>query len=309
MTARHDARLRARELRAAGLPLRAIAHEVGAALSSVSVWVRDVRLSEEQSARLGRRAWAPRPPTPQPRALPAGTKRCPRCTRDLPFSSFSRDGDGWQSWCKGCFSAYFAARREYHLATMKRGNARRRSAARRYVRELRAKSACADCGLTIPECLEFDHVGEKTEDVSRLIGNGARVERLRAEIASCEIVCACCHRRRTHRRQVERASRHAASRDLDAGRTRNRAFVQSWASLLWAARTVGSAILSSSTMTTSTRSGSTCRPWRVTASALGACSRRCSRARSGARTAIAGVTAANVRRVRHDLPRPRSSVG
>lgn len=230
--ARHDARIRARELRAAGLPLRAIAHELGAALSSVSVWVRDVQLSEEQNARLRRRALAPRPPRPEPRALPSGTKRCPRCARDLPFSSFSRDGDGWQSWCKRCFSAYFAARREHHLATMKRGNDRRRSAARGYVRELRAKSACADCGLTIPECLEFDHVAEKTEDVSRLIGNGARVERLRAEIAFCEIVCACCHRRRTHRRQVERASRHAGSRDLDAGRTRNRVFVQAWASLL-----------------------------------------------------------------------------
>lgn len=230
--ARPDAKARARRLRVTGMPLRAIAREVGASLSSVSVWVRDIELSADQRSRLGQRARSRRPVMPVPTPVPAGIKRCPRCALDLPLANFSRDGDGRQSWCKRCFSTYYAERREHQLANMKRGNKRRRAAARQFIRELRARSACADCALAIPECLEFDHIDEKRADISRLIGNGVPLERLQTEIASCEIVCVCCHRRRTDRRYRNGTKRDVAARDLDTGRTRNRGFARSWASLL-----------------------------------------------------------------------------
>jgi hypothetical protein len=57
-----------------------------------------------------------------------------------------------------------------------------------------------DCGGTFPpECMDFDHrPGEK-----KLFGIGQglrrKLEALLAEIAKCDLVCANCHRIRTHR--------------------------------------------------------------------------------------------------------------
>ncbi|XAY03466.1 HNH endonuclease [Paraconexibacter sp. AEG42_29] len=57
--------------------------------------------------------------------------------------------------------------------------------------------------------MEFDHLGAKLANVSRLLGSGAHPDRIDAEIARCEIVCVNCHRRRTavrgsHRRAAPR---------------------------------------------------------------------------------------------------------
>src|SRR5581483_5434133 len=72
-------RTRARELRAEGWPLRKIANELGVALSSVSVWVRDVSLPPPATVECGR--------APQPSAQPElGHRRCGRCGRDLALS-------------------------------------------------------------------------------------------------------------------------------------------------------------------------------------------------------------------------------
>jgi hypothetical protein len=45
--------------------------------------------------------------------------------------------------------------------------------------------------------LEFDHVGAKTQNVSRLASQEVSLERISREIAECEIRCANCHRRKT----------------------------------------------------------------------------------------------------------------
>lgn len=62
-----------------------------------------------------------------------------------------------------------------------------------------AKSVpCADCGGTFPlACMDFDHNGnEKLADISRMHNYGQ--EKLLAEIAKCDVVCANCHRIRHH---------------------------------------------------------------------------------------------------------------
>ena len=45
--------------------------------------------------------------------------------------------------------------------------------------------------------LEFDHVGPKRADVSRLVAGQYSRSRLAEEVEACEIVCVSCHRRRT----------------------------------------------------------------------------------------------------------------
>jgi hypothetical protein len=59
---------------------------------------------------------------------------------------------------------------------------------------------CVDCdGSFHYSQMDFDHVrGEKKKDVSRL--TGAPLSTLLAEVEKCDVVCANCHRQRTHNR-------------------------------------------------------------------------------------------------------------
>lgn len=62
--------------------------------------------------------------------------------------------------------------------------------------------ACTDCTLSDPIVLEFDHLGDKTHDVSKMVCDGYSWNRIMLEIQKCEPVCANCHRRRTHFRDM-----------------------------------------------------------------------------------------------------------
>lgn len=64
---------------------------------------------------------------------------------------------------------------------------------------------CADCGQIFPPVvMDFDHIGEKSFTISGRI-SARSIEGLLAEIAKCEVVCANCHRLRTHARRQKRA--------------------------------------------------------------------------------------------------------
>jgi hypothetical protein len=60
-----------------------------------------------------------------------------------------------------------------------------------------ARSACVDCGERDVVVLEFDHVRDKREAVTRLAWHGCSLATIDAEIRKCEIRCANCHRRVT----------------------------------------------------------------------------------------------------------------
>lgn len=62
---------------------------------------------------------------------------------------------------------------------------------------------CADCGQSFPHyVMDFDHVrGVKVNSVSQMTrSNRYTLEQIADEIAKCEVVCANCHRVRTHGR-------------------------------------------------------------------------------------------------------------
>ena len=72
---------------------------------------------------------------------------------------------------------------------------------REWVSGLKVEAGCADCGYNAhPAALDFDHLPgtEKTLDVTQLVHGMASRARILAEIAKCEVVCANCHRVRTH---------------------------------------------------------------------------------------------------------------
>ena len=73
---------------------------------------------------------------------------------------------------------------------------------------------CVDCGETDPVVLEFDHVrGKKISAVTKMMYNKASLEKLKAEIAKCDVRSANCHRRKTTQRGVSR--RQALKRHSD----------------------------------------------------------------------------------------------
>ena len=105
-------------------------------------------------------------------------------------------------------------RGDLHRQQSKRALDRRRAQARDYILQILLAGRCVDCGLADPAVLEFDHVGPKSTEVGRLVREGYRLERITAEVANCELVCANCHRRRTAERcrswRVDPAWRSAA---------------------------------------------------------------------------------------------------
>lgn len=69
-----------------------------------------------------------------------------------------------------------------------------------YVNSIKVAAGCTDCRKTFPPyVLDFDHVrGAKISNIAGMVTNGVSIARIDREIAKCEVVCANCHRIRTH---------------------------------------------------------------------------------------------------------------
>jgi len=135
-----------------------------------------------------------------------GVRECRACHQTMPLVDFpfrSVDAQTRQWICLECLRQYsrewYALNRSKHIARVgsNRVVARRRAAA--FVAAHLTEHPCVDCGEADLRVLDFDHLRDKTAEISRLINAGATNERLRAEIAKCEVRCANCHRRRTMR--------------------------------------------------------------------------------------------------------------
>jgi hypothetical protein len=66
--------------------------------------------------------------------------------------------------------------------------------------EIKTASGCVDCGEKNHIVLDFDHIRDKKYNVSRMIHDGFSWKAIMREIQKCEVVCANCHRIRTHYR-------------------------------------------------------------------------------------------------------------
>ena len=77
-----------------------------------------------------------------------------------------------------------------------------------YLRDLKTKTPCIDCGINYPYyVMDFDHVrGVKQANVMELVSTLSK-KRIDLEIAKCEIVCSNCHRIRTHMRKMNKKNK------------------------------------------------------------------------------------------------------
>lgn len=151
------------------------------------------------------------------------SRTCSRCGQRKPTTDFPlrrRDGARRQSHCRACKAAYqadwYAENRARHILAVEATRRARLERNRRLVREAKDRP-CADCGQRYPPyVLDFDHVrGQKSWAIASQVRD-ATLERLREEIAKCDVVCANCHRERTYGPRG-RGAGHPGGGDAEAG--------------------------------------------------------------------------------------------
>ena len=123
---------------------------------------------------------------------------CKKCKQTRPIELFRRKhGRSIATRCADC-RGVFGKYREDRRAKWQEKNKDRIELF------IEAKNQpCMDCGNRYhPVAMDFDHVrGEKYKEITLMIAGGSSMERIKEEIAKCDIVCSNCHRIRTHNKR------------------------------------------------------------------------------------------------------------
>ena len=124
------------------------------------------------------------------------TLRCSTCQRDLPVDDFSRSR-------KNRFRGF----RDYRCRECDATRAYLRWKRNRQVTHEAKDVPCADCGVRHPFwIMQFDHVRGKKE--FELSDSSCRaLQKVKDEIAKCDIVCSNCHADRSYKRREEALER------------------------------------------------------------------------------------------------------
>lgn len=136
-------------------------------------------------------------------------KRCPECgvVKSLDAFNLHRTRkDGRQSVCRVCGNV--RSRRRYHKDPIAwRVTANKLLAVIRADVDLLKQEPCMDCHGRFPTCvMDFHHrdPSTKIKSVSTLVHRGGSREKVFAEIAKCDLLCANCHRIRTYGKVAEK---------------------------------------------------------------------------------------------------------
>ena len=130
-------------------------------------------------------------------------KKCYACGLEKPATEFGRHQsrkDGLQVKCKACTRANSKAHYLANTASYKHRVRKHKEELERVLLDLKS-GPCMDCQRSFPPCaMDFDHRDPKLKEsgIRDLIKNRVSVEHLLREVAKCDLVCACCHRIRTH---------------------------------------------------------------------------------------------------------------
>jgi len=129
-------------------------------------------------------------------------KQCNKCKIDLPLNKFHKNkkyNDGFQKSCKDCCKKRdqqsYENRKQYYINKNKEYIERNRIFIKRY-KQIFGK--CIDCGITDYRVLQFDHLKDKKDDISKLVNEANSIKSLKSEIKKCVVRCANCHQIKTH---------------------------------------------------------------------------------------------------------------
>jgi hypothetical protein len=96
---------------------------------------------------------------------------------------------------------HYEKHRDQVIADAKKYSKIVRARIRAYIKDYLKANPCVDCGEADPVILEFDHVRDKDFNISDATRKGVSINKLRDEIAKCEVRCANCHRKKTYERR------------------------------------------------------------------------------------------------------------
>lgn len=87
--------------------------------------------------------------------------------------------------------AWYQRNKEHHAAKAKE----HRNEVQTWLRTYKSSLKCERCGEDHPACLQFHHSDPSTKDssVREAVRNNCSIEKLKEEIAKCEVLCANCH--------------------------------------------------------------------------------------------------------------------
>jgi hypothetical protein len=133
-------------------------------------------------------------------------RTCTKCFLQKPAEEF-----GWKdrtinkrhAVCKECTakrsSDWYYANRQHHIQNVGINSKAYRDEARQYILEYLQEHPCVNCGESDPVVLEFHHVGEKEAEIAVMVGRGWSLEKIKAEVEKCVVLCGNCHKKLTAR--------------------------------------------------------------------------------------------------------------
>jgi hypothetical protein len=135
-------------------------------------------------------------------------KTCNTCglSKDLEdFSKKEKSKDGRQGKCKACASDYGTGYYAKNSEEIKERTAPRRDRQKELLRQAAHDylgcHPCVDCSESDIVVLEFDHLNNKSYNISDIIRMGMSLDSLYEELAKCVVRCANCHKRKTAKDQ------------------------------------------------------------------------------------------------------------
>jgi hypothetical protein len=136
-------------------------------------------------------------------------KTCSKCKANKPISEFNfrHTASGVrQSYCKECGKgltrSHYRSNKRQYLERNVRSYLKRRE----LVREMKSR-ACADCGIQYPfYVMDFDHREGETKEYELNRVDRMTPRAILREIKKCDVVCANCHRERTHQRSLKKTT-------------------------------------------------------------------------------------------------------
>ena len=133
-------------------------------------------------------------------------KKCYTCNifkEEIDFNKNKCRADGLGSICRECGKVrskrYYQENLEKHRqVTAKRKNRLIKEVQKKLIEYLE-KNPCVSCGENDILTLDFDHIHNKEKEICYVVGSGWCWDRVEKEINKCQVLCANCHRKKTHK--------------------------------------------------------------------------------------------------------------
>ena len=135
-------------------------------------------------------------------------KKCYTCKADKDVVEFNKNkskADGLNSICKECSrnrsKRYYIENKTKHVGVIEYRKKRIIAENKDFIAKYLQNNPCVDCGESDIVVLDFDHLDNKRNDISKMLAAGWSQKSIVDEIAKCVVRCSNCHRRKTAKDQ------------------------------------------------------------------------------------------------------------